>query len=180
LRRARELELDRLSCWSLDEDPMLEELLVERGFEVGWQPHWMAIALDRPVDDDGRYQVVSFAPGPGDRVLPYTSPMPDPARTHHLAVCAEGRTVGHVVVNPWHGFAGIYNMGVAEDHRRQGIGRALTLAACRLAGRLGCTHAGLNATPEGELLYRTAGFQSLGLGRTWWLHPGRWTDESVH
>jgi hypothetical protein len=58
----------------------------------------------------------------------------------------------------------------------QGIGRSLTLAACRLGRRLGCSHAILNATPEGELLYRTVGFESLGMGRTWWLHPEHCSD----
>jgi GNAT superfamily N-acetyltransferase len=171
LRRARELGLDRLSCWSLDEDPELEELLVARGFEVGWQPHWMALDLDRLPGDELLHEVVPYAPGGGDRLLPYTSPRADPARTHHLAVRVAGENVGHVVLNPWRGFAGIYNMGVAEEHRLQSIGRSLTLAACRLGRRLGCTHALLNATPEGELLYRTVGFESLGMGRTWWLHP---------
>ena len=174
LRRARGLGLEGLSCWSLDEDPGLERLLVARGFEVGWQPHWMALALGRLPRDDGRFQVEGFQPGPDDRALPYTSAMPDPAHSHHLAVFVDGRTAGHVVLNPWRGFGGIYNMGVTEGHRRHGIGRALTLAACRLARQLGCTHAGLNATPEGELLYRTVGFRSLGMGRTWWAHPGRW------
>jgi hypothetical protein len=28
----------------------------------------------------------------------------------------------------------------------------------------------LNATGEGELLYRALGFRSLGHGQTWWLH----------
>jgi hypothetical protein len=28
----------------------------------------------------------------------------------------------------------------------------------------------LNATGEGEALYRALGFTSLGLGRTWWRH----------
>jgi GNAT superfamily N-acetyltransferase len=61
---------------------------------------------------------------------------------------------------------------VAPDRRREGIGRALTLAACRAGRDLGCSHAVLNATGEGEPLYRSAGFASLGPGRTWWLHPG--------
>ena len=65
-------------------------------------------------------------------------------------------------------------MGVAETHQRRGIGGALTLAGCRLARDLGCTHALLNATPQGELLYRSLGFRSLGTGQTWWRHPGPW------
>jgi ribosomal protein S18 acetylase RimI-like enzyme len=94
---------------------------------------------------------------------------------HLLAVRDERRNIGGVVVNPWRRIAGIYDMGVRPEHRRQGIGRSLTLAACRLARELGCTHAVLNATPEGELLYRTLGFQRLGEGRTWWRHPGERT-----
>lgn len=176
LRRAGELGLERLSCWSLDEDPVLEALLVARRFEAGWEPHWMALELDRLPDDELEHEVIAFQAGPADRLLPYTSPRPDPVRTHHLAVRAGGDNVGHVVLSPWRGFAGIYNMGVAEEHRRRGIGRSLTLAVCRLGRRLGCTHALLNATPEGEVLYRTVGFESLGMGRTWWLHPERCTD----
>jgi hypothetical protein len=75
------------------------------------------------------------------------------------------------MVNSFESYAGIYNMGVVEDRCREGVGRALTLAACRVGRQAGCTHALLNATPEGELLYRTVGFESLGWGRTWWLHP---------
>jgi hypothetical protein len=171
LRRARELGVEGLSCWSLDEDAALEALLVERGFEVGWQPHWMAVALDRLPAEESEFQIVTFRPGPGDRLLPYTSSNPDPVRTRHLAVRDGERTIGHVMINPWRGSAGIYNMGVVEGRRREGIGRALTLAACRLGREAGCTHALLNATPEGEMLYRTVGFESLGWGRTWWLHP---------
>jgi GNAT superfamily N-acetyltransferase len=92
-----------------------------------------------------------------------------------LAVRDGRHNLGRVMVNPWRGIAGIYDMGVSPDRRRQGIGRALTLAACRVARDLGCSHAVLNATPEGELLYRTVGFQRLGEGRTWWRHPGERT-----
>ncbi len=151
---------------------MLGTLLIARGFEWGWQPHWMALDLDRLPDDELRHGVVPFKRRSAGRELPYMT-VTDPAQVHHLSVRSSGQTVGHVIVNPRRGFAGIYNMGVEPPHRRQGIGRALTLAACRLGKELGCTHAVLNATPEGELLYRTVGFESLGEGRTWWLHPGR-------
>ena len=165
------LELRSMSCWSLREDRRLGTLLVARGFEWGWQPHWMAIQVaDAGIDE--RAHEVGPAPEdiPGD--VPYASPGPYPRAARHLAVREGGRIAGHVVVHPWRGVAGIYDMGVAEDRRRQGIGRALTVAACRTARELGCTYAVLNATGEGEPLYRSVGFESLGHGRTWWLHPG--------
>jgi hypothetical protein len=43
-------------------------------------------------------------------------------------------------------------------------------AVCRAAANAGARMATLNATGEGELLYRALGFRSLGLGQTWWLH----------
>lgn len=176
MARVRELELTRVSCWSLGEDRVLGTLLIARGFEWGWEPHWMALDLERiPDEEDARHEVVIVGRnGVGPRELPYWTPRADPARVTHLAVRDHTEIVGHVVVNPWRGFAGIYNMGVADARRRQGIGRALTIAACRAGREAGCTHAVLNATPEGELLYRTVGFESLGMGQTWWRHPGRW------
>jgi len=50
-------------------------------------------------------------------------------------------------------------------------GEALTIAALARARDLGCAGVTLNATAEGELLYRSVGFHSLGLGMTWWLFP---------
>jgi GNAT superfamily N-acetyltransferase len=169
--RAMRLELRAMSCWTLEEDRALGTLLVARGFEWGWQPHWMALDLARLPREEPAH-AVGAAAGALPRDLPYAGSLPTPPAARHLAVREDGRTVGHVVVNPWRGSAGIYDMGVAPDRRRRGIGRALTLAACSLARELGCTHAVLNATGEGEPLYRGVGFESLGLGRTWWLHPG--------
>jgi GNAT superfamily N-acetyltransferase len=168
---AMALGLGAMSCWALREDRRLGTLLVARGFEWGWQPHWMACNLSTIPDDTGRHEVVQ-AEGDVPNDLPYASAGPLPRAAHQLMVLASGRPVGHVAVNPWRGIAGIYDMGVADGWRRHGIGRALTLAACRLGHELGCSHAVLNATGEGEPLYRGAGFESLGLGRTWWLHPG--------
>ena len=67
--------------------------------------------------------------------------------------------------------AGIYDMGVLSSARRRGLGRALTLAAVARAREAGCASVTLNATGEGEALYRSVGFESLGLGMTWWLFP---------
>jgi GNAT superfamily N-acetyltransferase len=160
-----------MACWSLDVDRALGARLLARGFEWGWQPHWMALDLARMPEDKSAHPVVpaSGAVAPG---LPYSSSEPDPPSARHLAVLIDGETVGHAIVNPWRGVAGIYDMGVVRSRRRQGIGRALTLAACRLARELGCSHAVLNATADGEPLYRGVGFESLGMGQTWWLHPG--------
>jgi ribosomal protein S18 acetylase RimI-like enzyme len=159
LERARELGLRTVACWSLTEDKALGTLLIARGFEWGWQPWWMALDLERLPADEPRHPMIH------DRWEGF----------HVLTVRDEHRVIGGVSVSPWRGIAGIYDMGVSPDHRRRGIGRALTLAACRLAHELGCTHAVLNATPEGELLYRTVGFERLGEGRTWWRHPGERT-----
>jgi hypothetical protein len=43
MRYARERGVATMSCWSLDEDRRLGTLLLARGFEWGWQPHWMAL-----------------------------------------------------------------------------------------------------------------------------------------
>jgi ribosomal protein S18 acetylase RimI-like enzyme len=158
--RVDALRLRTVSCWSLDEDKALGTLLIARRFEWGWQPWWMAIELDQLPKDESRHRVVHRRRG----------------SAHAFAVRdGRGDAVGGAFVNPWRGIAGIYDMGVRPEQRRRGIGRALTLAACRLARDLGCTHATLNATPEGELLYRAVGFERLGEGRTWWRHPGERT-----
>jgi GNAT superfamily N-acetyltransferase len=167
---AMRLGLRSMSCWSLDVDRTLGARLQERGFEWGWQPHWMGLDLARPLAAEPRHAVVEQR-GADPAGLPYGNPHPVPRAAHRLVVLEDGRTVGRVVVNPWQGTAGVYDMGAVPDRRRRGIGLALTLAACRLARELGCTHAVLNATDDGEPVYRAAGFESLGWGQTWWLHP---------
>src|SRR5262249_5682639 len=103
---------------------------------------------------------------------PNAGPGAIPNGTAHLVVREDGLVIGHVVVNPFRGVAGIYEMGVIESRRRQGIGRELLLGALQWAFDRGCRAAVLNATADGEALYRTLGFASLGLGQTWWLAAG--------
>ena len=168
--RIRELGVSEASCWSTAADHELGTRLIARGFGWGWRPHWMGLDLARVPEPDPRRAVTV-----GHREIPDDVPYggdPDAPPAVHVSIAVDGRIAGHAAMNPWRGVAGIYSMGVSPAHRRRGIGRALTIAACRIAAQRGCTHATLNATGEGELLYRAVGFQSLGWGQTWWFAPG--------
>ncbi|HEU0165983.1 MAG TPA: GNAT family N-acetyltransferase, partial [Thermomicrobiales bacterium] len=65
--------------------------------------------------------------------------------------------------------AGLFNLGVRADARGRGIGTALTLAALAAAQQQGATSIGLNATRDGERIYRKLGFRSIGDGQTWFM-----------
>jgi ribosomal protein S18 acetylase RimI-like enzyme len=160
--------------WSLDGDDAVGVGLVARGFGWGWRPHWMAIDLDHPARFDrspaAMFEVV-VAPGPPyANTLPYAPPdgVGDPPGTFRLGVRLREKVIGQISVNPTGAIAGIYSMGVAPRVRGRGIATALTRAACRLAIQHGCRHAVLNATDDGERVYRRVGFRSLGWGQTWW------------
>jgi ribosomal protein S18 acetylase RimI-like enzyme len=105
--------------------------------------------------------------------LPYGhDPTPSDVARHFVARDRDA-LVGHVVLHVEGDAGGIYDMGVAPRARRRGHGTALTVAAVAAAHELGCSSVTLNATGEGEPLYRRVGFASLGFGMTWWLFPRR-------
>ncbi len=187
-----------VGCWAMrdESDAATRDLgvrLAARGFEWGWQAHWMSLDLTVVANVN--------APPPGLRVavvdkpapvwdvddLPYYSrpaanvaSTPPPRRRNRwrFAAWRGENVIGHAtlfVTRGALGVAGIYAMGVVPAARRQGVGAALMNAACRHArAEAGCRWALLNATGEGERLYRRLGFVSLGRGQTWWLHrPAR-------
>jgi predicted N-acetyltransferase YhbS len=193
---ARRMPLASVACWSLG-PPQPRDLgarLLARGFEWGWQPHWMwldyrNLRTDHPSPlglritlaedtvarggDDVPYYASSRWSRSGDAAGGEAERYARPRRLWRFAACLDDRVVGHsalFVTIGRLGVAGIYGCGVAPDARNQGIGKAVTLAACRFAERMGCRHALLNATPLGEAAYRRLGFVSLGYGQTWWLH----------
>ena len=158
--------------------------LLARGFEWGWQPHWMAVDLHVPVvdfplsenlriavDDEAQWDVAD---------LPYYSPdevtklraiaRHRPRRMWHFGAWLNDQLVGHSILfltTGRYGVAGIYSVGVTPSTRRQGVGRAVTLAACQFARALGANYALLNAATD---IYSRIGFVSLGYGQTWWMH----------
>jgi GNAT superfamily N-acetyltransferase len=192
LAAARTGRAHEASCWSaLPTRPGdLDAQLQGAGFREGWQAQWMSAEATRrqPAPAELLDVEIDLAPAHWEpTALPYDGPgvagvrgrLADvrPRRTWHLWAHRDGQAVGHALVNVTTGglgVAGIYDMGVAEDERRKGIGRALVARALRLAVEQHCAVATLNATPEGELLYRQLGFRRIGVAQTWWLdvNPG--------
>ncbi|MBC8078628.1 MAG: GNAT family N-acetyltransferase [Chloroflexales bacterium] len=180
-----------VGCWSLDppSPPDLDVRLLARGFQPGWRPCWMwldlqSLRMDHPQPDGLRIEVLETAPTWEAPQLPYfdraeaaidrTIAARHPRQLWHFVASLAGEVVGHsmlfVTSGPL-GVAGIYNVGVVPDARNRGVGKVVTMAACRHAQTLGCRHALLNAT--GERMYRQLGFERIGYGWTWWLNVAR-------
>jgi GNAT superfamily N-acetyltransferase len=180
-----------VGCWSLDppEPGDLEIRLLARGWQLGWQPRWLWLDLEKLNAGHSRPAGLTIAPVEDEALgdaprLPYYSRASaalkhalarrQPQRVWQFAAWLDGRPVGHstlcVTTGPL-GVGGLYDIGVAPEARGRGIGKAVTLAACEQARRLGCRHVLLNGT--GERLYEQLGFVGLGWGRTWWLDARR-------
>jgi ribosomal protein S18 acetylase RimI-like enzyme len=165
-----EHDVRTVGCWAArQEQAALGPTLEARGFEDGWEPNWMATGTGGGGDDA---RVAATADVPewdryGQQLLALVS-----ERTLPFVARVEGELAGFAWLHapPGETVAGIFDVVVFPKHRRRGLGRALTAAASARAAELGRTQITLNATGEGELLYRAMGFEALGRGRTWWLH----------
>jgi len=186
--------------WAAAPMPDLDILLLARGARESFVPHWMWRPLAPAVRVDIPAQVTIRLATPADRdeilanpAIPYLDGAQlatmlalgaTPAGngpTIRVIIAREGgplrrsRVVGLGALNVDASgpaiTANLFNLGVDPAARGRGIGTALTQAALALARDDGAIGLGLNATPDGERIYRAAGFHSIGQGRTWFL-PG--------
>jgi ribosomal protein S18 acetylase RimI-like enzyme len=74
----------------------------------------------------------------------------------------DGEIVGTSALFDRHGVAGVYVVTTARGYRGRGIGAALTTAALRSGYERGLEVATLQASSDGERLYRRMGFQRVG------------------
>lgn len=59
------------------------------------------------------------------------------------------------------GVAGVYNVATVDDHRRKGLGEAMTWHAVRRGRELGCQFSGLLSSEMGKPVYERMGFRSI-------------------
>jgi len=178
-------------CWSLDpaSPPDLGIRLLARGFQPGWRPRWMGLDLrqvrtDHPfprgltIATDNQISLTDVKDLPYAHVIvPAASTTDMPGQWMRFVASLNGKVVGHSVVfltSGDLGAAGIYHVGVVPRHRKKGIGKAVTLAACLYARDRGYRYAVLNSTGAGQRTYEHLGFSVIRDGWTWWLITDRY------
>ncbi|HJT74808.1 MAG TPA: GNAT family N-acetyltransferase, partial [Chitinophaga sp.] len=184
-----------MGVWSLHptQPDDLGSRLLARGFSPGWHPGWMSrdletIPSDYPIpsgidiraDNESSTHAIQQLPYNGNNgVISDLFMQTYPDRTQRFLAFKDDKIVGQscvLLTTGENAIAGIFNVGVIEAFRKQGIGKALVLSACRWAKERGYHYALLNAT--GRRMYEQAGFTWISFGHTWWMNNDRYITHS--
>jgi ribosomal protein S18 acetylase RimI-like enzyme len=95
-----------------------------------------------------------------------------PRRAFAFIASMAGEPLGHALIFLGAGVAGVFDVGVVRRARGRGIGRAVTVAAVSHARRLGYRYAVLQASGDGEQVYRKIGFEEV-CRISLWFHSKR-------
>ncbi|MEU6599705.1 GNAT family N-acetyltransferase [Streptomyces flaveolus] len=165
-----------------DTDPEVRDRLVARGAtRVGSMPI-MVVGTDRLPDIGGppgleietvdtmdaltewvRVYSASFgfAAHLQDGIVRCEATRPDAPALVRFTGRLHGQPVGTALMFAAHDVAGVYVVTTAEDHRRRGIGAALTCAALRAGRERGLRTGTLHASGLGVGVYRRMGFRTV-------------------
>lgn len=194
----RAQQADNVGYWSLDppSPANIGASLLARGFQPGWQPCWMSLDLDTmqfsySAPDTLAIRADNNIPVNGVKDLPYGGNggalsdalfLAYPERVQRFVAFREEVIVGQCCLfftTGANGMAGMYNVGVIPSAQRQGIGKALVIAACRYAAERGFQYVMLNANHMGRPVYERVGFQFISYGCTWWLMGRRYITHAA-
>lgn len=141
-----------LDLRSLDEfPPFLSQLTISRVSDVEHLNIWLRVmTVGSEIPEEGLRLLLDVVASRG---------MPEDPTIHYYLGMLDDRPVATSLLFCGAGVAGIYNVATLPEVRRQGIGRALTVAPLLYARTLGYRIGVLQASPLGHNLYRRLGFR---------------------
>lgn len=143
-------ELNRISAPELPDGLTYEEVLTPRRLY-----DWVAIAGHSAEKSEARFWAH----------LPL---LMEAGASHRYFIVKHGEVpVARSMLRTTDGIAGLYGVHTGPRHRRCGFGAAATLHALKVAREAGLKLTSLQASEEGEPLYRKLGYRALGEVRCW-------------